>query len=326
MINKSSYTNRGGEWMKVVSLHHPHTLTKETQPESVAAIGFFDGVHLGHQTVIRKAVDIAKKQNIYSSVMFFDPHPSVVLQKDKTDVQYITPLDHKIALMEQLGVDILYIVRFDKELSKLLPNQFLDQFIDRLNIVHIVAGFDFTFGHKGAGNMNNISDYLPKNIRYDVISKQDQENEKISSTRIRECLAHGDLQEVERLLGRPYETVGEVVHGDKRGREIGYPTANINQNNDYIIPKIGIYAVEVKVNEELYKGMASIGYNPTFKDDKNIIRIEVNLFEFQDDIYGKPIHVYWKKYMRDEVKFTSVDALIEQLEEDERQTREFFKI
>lgn len=310
--------------MKVISLHHPHTLTKETQPKSVAAIGFFDGVHIGHQTVISRAVQIAKKEGLSSAVMFFDPHPSVVLQKDKKDVQYITPLDHKISLMEQLGVDILYVVRFNKELSKLLPNEFLEEFVERLNIVHIVAGFDFTFGHKGAGNMTNISEYLPTNIRYDIISKQEQANEKISSTRIRECLQNGNVEEVERLLGRPYETIGEVVHGDKRGREIGYPTANIKLSNDYIIPRIGIYAVEVKVDEQLYQGMASIGYNPTFKDDKTTIRIEVNIFEFNKDIYGKSIHVYWKNYMRDEVKFTSVEALIEQLAEDERQTRQIF--
>lgn len=309
--------------MDVISLHYPHTLTKQTQPESVAAIGFFDGVHIGHQTVIQKAINIAKEKQTLASVMFFDPHPSVVLQKDKKDVQYITPLKDKIAEMEKLGVDRLYIVRFDKKLSQLLPSEFIEQFVLRLNIVHVVAGFDFTFGHKGAGNMNNISEFLPSDIKYSVVSKQVQENKKISSTRIRECLREGNLGEVEQLLGRPYATVGEVIHGDKRGREIGFPTANLKLTDDYILPKLGIYAVEVMVHDQLYQGMASIGYNPTFTDDK-LVRIEVNLFEFNQNIYGQAITVYWKKYMRDEVKFTGIEALIEQLEEDERQARNFF--
>lgn len=309
--------------MDVISLHYPHTLTKQTQPESVAAIGFFDGVHIGHQTVIQKAIKIAKEKKTLASVMFFDPHPSVVLQKDKKDVQYITPLKDKILEMENLGVDRLFIVRFDKALSQLLPGEFIEQFVLRLNIVHVVAGFDFTFGHKGAGNMNNISEFLPNDIEYSVVSKQVKENKKISSTRIRECLRDGNLGEAEQLLGRPYATVGEVIHGDKRGREIGFPTANIKLTDDYILPKLGIYAVEVMVLDQLYRGMASIGYNPTFTDDK-LVRIEVNLFEFNEDIYGETITVYWKKYMRDEVKFTGVEALIEQLKEDEREARNFF--
>ncbi|GAE91571.1 riboflavin kinase [Gracilibacillus boraciitolerans JCM 21714] len=250
--------------MEVHSLVYPHQLTKDEQPNTVAAFGFFDGVHQGHRTVIKKAITIAAESNKKSAVITFDPHPSVVLQNTKETIRYITPIEEKIKQIELLGVDRLYIIRFDKNLAKLSPKEFLTHFADELHITHIVAGFDFTFGHKGAGNMENIHDLVHLNTEVTTIGRLDFQGEKISSTRIRADLKRGKMEEVERLLGRPYTLGGEVIHGDKRGRTIGYPTANIKIEDDYVLPRIGVYAVEIKIDNEIYSGMANIGYNPTF--------------------------------------------------------------
>lgn len=312
--------------VKVQSLVYPHNLKKDNLPETVAAIGFFDGVHKGHQTVIQEAINIASESERESAVITFDPHPSVVLQKNNNQVRYITPIDDKIKQLEALGVDRVYVVRFDSQLAKLTPEEFIDEFVITLHITHLVAGFDFTFGHKGAGNMDNIQELVGNNLEVTTISRLDYQDEKISSTRIRNKLKQGNMKEVELLLGRPYSLVGEVIHGDKRGRTIGYPTANLKIENAFLLPRIGVYAVEVKIGDKQYYGMASIGYNPTFTDDRVNTKLEVHIFDFDENIYGEKIKVYWKKYIRDEEKFSGIDELVEKLKEDEEQSRKFFSI
>lgn len=311
--------------MNIQTLSYPLVLDKNTFPDSVAAIGFFDGVHKGHQAVIQEAKDIAKKTNKDSAVITFDPHPSVVLQ-NKKDVDYITPLQDKIRKIENLEVDHLYIIHFNKELSKLSPQAFIDHFIVSLHITHLVAGFDFTFGHKGKGNMQNIQNYTSDELLVSTVERLDYQSEKISSTRIRSALNDGNVVESERLLGRPYSMMGEVIHGDKRGRTIGYPTANLKVMDEYFKPKIGVYAVEMEFDGKLWYGMASLGYNPTFTDERDNIKIEVHIFDFNQDIYGKIIEIKWKKYIRDELKFANAEELIEELEEDESKVRQFFSI
>lgn len=313
--------------MNIQTLTYPLALdeNKDIFPDSAAAIGFFDGVHTGHQAVIQEAKDIAEQMNKDSAVITFDPHPSAVLQ-NKKDVQYITPLQDKINRIKDLEVDNLYIIHFNKELSTLSPQAFIDHFIISLHITHLVAGFDFTFGHKGKGNMQNIKNYTRGDVQVSTVERLDYKSEKISSTRIRKALSNGDVIESERLLGRPYSMLGEVIHGDKRGRTIGYPTANLNVRDEYVKPKIGVYAVEIECEENHWYGMASLGYNPTFTDDRQDIKIEVHIFDFNQDIYGKVINVKWKKYIRDELKFSNTEELIEELKEDERKVRQFFSI
>ncbi|UOQ47830.1 bifunctional riboflavin kinase/FAD synthetase [Gracilibacillus caseinilyticus] len=312
--------------MEVTSLYYPHSLQTNQLPAAVAAIGFFDGVHKGHQKVIDKAKQIAHDENKHAAVITFDPHPSVVLQQKKDQVKYITPIEHKIKRMEMLGVDNLYIIRFDQPLAQLSPQAFIEHFIVGLNISHLVAGYDFTFGHKGAGNMDNIHSYTANELAITKISRFDHQEEKISSTRIRESLQYGEMEKAEVLLGRPFALTGEVVHGDKRGRTIGYPTANLKIADNYFLPKIGVYAVEVQIGETFYYGMANLGYNPTFTDDRENTKIEVHIFDFNENIYGDNVTVYWKKYIRDEEKFTGIEELVDKLKEDEHVSREFFAI
>ncbi|TFJ94702.1 riboflavin biosynthesis protein RibF [Lentibacillus salicampi] len=310
--------------MRTIKLAYPHTLILDELPETAAAIGFFDGIHKGHQKVIRTAVNEAKSRNMESAVITFHPHPSVVLKKDIQHVQYITPLREKQEILQQLGVDRLYIITFNKELSSLEPQTFIDHFIINLNIKFLVAGFDYTYGHKGKGNMQVIHEHSRRLFDVTVIDKVQSGDLKISSTRIRELLKSGQIGEANELLGRPLVIRGIVKEGDKRGREIGYPTANLEIDSDALLPKIGVYAVKVRFKNEVYEGMASLGYNPTFTLDRDEPIIEVNIFDYNNDLYGEELVLEWHQYMREEIKFNSAEKLIEQIEKDEEQIRNYF--
>lgn len=306
--------------LKTINLTYPHKLDTHDLPETVAAIGFFDGIHKGHQSVIKQAVTKAKENKMESAVMTFYPHPSVVL-KNNHDVKYITPLKEKQAMLAKLGVDRVYIITFNKELSALSPQDFVDHFIIGLHIKHVVAGFDFSYGHKGQGNMDVIGEHSRGLFGYTKVAKVTLDDEKISSTVIRGLLHEGDMEQVNLLLGRPLTTSGIVIEGDKRGRELGYPTANIQYHLDALLPKPGIYAVRVIIDGKHYNAMASLGTNPTFTQDRKDLSLEVNILDFSNDLYGKEIIVEWYKFIRQEEKFSSVEELVEQMEDDEKQIR-----
>ncbi|MFC4557167.1 riboflavin biosynthesis protein RibF [Virgibacillus kekensis] len=310
--------------LRTIELTYPHSLIVDELPESVAAIGFFDGIHKGHQKVIGTAVSEAKNRNMESMVITFHPHPSVVLKKDTTNVQYITPLREKQEVLQQLDVDRLYVITFNEELASLQPQEFIDHFIIGLKVKHLVAGFDFSFGHMGKGNMNVIQEYTRGYFDYTTIDKVEMDDEKISSTRIRELLRDGNVEVVHKLLGRPLTTNGVVIEGAKRGREIGYPTANLKVNPDAFLPKVGVYAVKVHYKNELYEGMANLGYNPTFTPDRKDPSLEINIFDYNNDLYGEELKVEWHKYIRDEEKFNSVEELIRAIESDEKKSRNYF--
>ncbi|MCG5103446.1 bifunctional riboflavin kinase/FAD synthetase [Oceanobacillus alkalisoli] len=312
--------------MRTFELTYPHTLTEADIPETVCAIGFFDGIHKGHQRLIEKAVEVAKEKNMESAVITFHPHPSVVLKKGTERVQYITPLREKQEILQQMNVDRLYIIKFNEELSKLSPEDFIDHFIIGLHIKHLVAGFDYSFGHKGAGNMSNISDYSRGRFDYTVIDKVTMDDEKVSSTRIRDLLKQGEVATINRLLGRPLKYTSVVIHGAQRGGpELGYPTANLRINEDALLPKLGVYAVKVRYKNAIYEGMASVGTNPTFKEDKGNLSVEVNIFDYNNDLYGEELQLEWHEFIRDEKKFAGKEELIAQLADDEETIRNYFR-
>lgn len=310
--------------MQTIKLSYPHECKKEELRETVVAIGFFDGVHEGHQTVIQKAVDIARETGKESAVMTFYPHPSVVLRKDAEKVHYISTLAEKEEIMKELGVDRLYIVTFNKALSQLSPAQFLQHFIHDLHITHMVAGFDYTFGHKGAGNMDNIKEYVQAPIEITVIKKVSYDNTKVSSTSIRSALKEGNVTLVHELLGRLYSVTGTVIQGDKRGHTLGFPTANLQIDEHKLLPKVGVYAVKVIYNGKEYNGMANIGYKPTFRDDMIVPSVEVYILDFDEMIYGETLTVYWHAFIRSEQKFNGIDEIITQLQTDEKNVRQYF--
>lgn len=310
--------------MRTIELTYPHTLLLEEIPETVAAIGFFDGVHKGHQEVIKTAVAQAKHKGMESAAITFHPHPSVVLNKEIQHVKYITPLREKQEIFQQLNVDRLYIIKFNKELSLLSPQNFIDHFIKGLHIKHLVAGFDYTFGHKGQGNMNEISTYADGSFETTVIEKVSRQDEKISSTKIRAFLSEGNVEEANELLGRNLSIRGIVINGDKRGRTIGYPTANLQVAEDALLPKNGVYAVKTFYKNISYEGMANLGTKPTFNDNETVPSVEVNIFDYNNDLYGEELKIEWCKFIRDEQKFNSVEDLVSQIKEDEVQIRNYF--
>ncbi|WP_175638887.1 bifunctional riboflavin kinase/FAD synthetase [Metabacillus schmidteae] len=311
--------------MKRINLSHPHHLDRSEQPEMVLALGYFDGVHKGHQKVILKAKEIAEDSGLKSAVMTFHPHPLVVLRKQE-DIEYITPLNEKIRLIEQMGIDFLFVVEFTKEFASLLPQQFVDEFIINLNAKHVVAGFDFTYGHLGKGSMETMPFHSREQFLHTTVEKLTDHDRKVSSSLIREVIHRGDVTYAEILLGRPHSVNGTVIHGDKRGRTIGFPTANIEVEENYLLPPTGVYAVSILVEGKSYEGVCNIGYKPTFKDEQAIKpSIEVHIFDFQNEIYGKNVSVYWYKRIRSEQKFHNVDELIAQISKDKEQSQEFFQ-
>jgi riboflavin kinase/FMN adenylyltransferase len=312
--------NRGGNGLKTIHLSYPHQ-TKSTEVEGPysLAIGFFDGIHLGHQAVIGNARKIANDKGIKTAVMTFDPHPSIVLGKRNEQVFYITPLLQKLELLESMQVDTVFVVRFTSDFAQLTPEEFIQKFILDLGVKHVTAGFDFTFGAFGQGTMEIMKEQANNNFTVNVVNKKMDETEKISSTRIRIELKSGNMDKAHDLLGRPFQIPGIVVHGDKRGRLIGFPTANIQASEGSFIPATGVYAVKLLVQNEWINGVCNVGYKPTFQnpEDKKLT-IEVHLFNFDKNIYGEEVFVDWYKRIRDERKFNGIEALKEQIEKDKQ--------
>lgn len=310
--------------MKTFHLTYPHTLHLETLPETVAAIGFFDGIHKGHQEVIETASKEAKERNMESAVITFHPHPSAVLRPSSEQIKYITPLEEKQRILQNMEIDRLYVINFTEELAALSPREFIKYFITGLHIKHLVAGFDFTFGHKGAGNMDNIGKMAAGKFSFTRINKVEFNDEKVSSTKIRQMFKTGKIHEINNLLGRNHQTKGKVISGAKRGRELGYPTANLHIYPDVLLPSRGIYAVKIFHKNINYLGLVSLGINPTFTPESNELKLEVHLLDFDQDIYGEELTIEWHKFLRKEKKFKSAEELIEAMDQDVKITRKYF--
>jgi riboflavin kinase / FMN adenylyltransferase len=309
--------------LEVIRLRFPDNLVKIDHPPLALALGYFDGVHRGHQEVILEAKKKAEQKGIASAVMTFDPHPSVVLGKVQ-QIQYITPLEDKIRIIEELAIDYLFIIHFTPEFANLLPQEFIDQYVIGLNVQHVVAGFDFTYGRLGKGTMETLPFHSRDQFSFSVVSKFTQGDEKVSSTRIRTLLKEGRTDALLPLLGRYYTTSGIVIHGDKRGRTIGFPTANVELNVNYIIPPLGVYAVRFKVNQQWYNGVCNIGYKPTFNKEALRPSVEVHLFDFNENIYGEEVTIEWHLHLRKEQKFSGIEELVAQIERDKQNTLNYF--
>lgn len=288
--------------------------------EIALAIGFFDGVHLGHQTVIQEAIKMSQTTGLIPAVMTFDPHPRTVFGKTPIH-RFLTPIDEKLALFEKLGVKRTYVVRFDKHFASLSKQSFVEEVLMPLKVRAVSVGFNFTFGHRAEGKAKDL--LALSNGRYlttivdPITMVHGEETIVISSTRLRQALAEGDVVLVQKILGRSYVLEGKVVHGDGRGRTIGFPTANIELNQPYLIPCHGVYLVRVELDGGDYFGLMNIGVRPTFGDQLEE-RLEVHLLDQSGDYYGKDIRVHFINFIRKERKFSSVDELIAQIEQDRK--------
>lgn len=311
--------------LETIEIRHPHHFQREAVQQSVLALGYFDGVHLGHQQVINSAKQLADEKGIASAVMTFTPHPSVVLGRNVQHIDMITPLQEKKKLIEEMGIDFLYIVHFDKQFAALLPQEFVDQYIIGLNVQHVVAGFDYTYGKLGKGTMEILPFHSRSKFTQTTIDKLTNGKEKISSTLIRENLANGDMHRVKELLGRYYEVSGTVTHGEKRGRQIGFPTANIALDDEYLLPRIGVYAVELQLHGKWYAGVCNVGYKPTFHDNLEKPTIEVHLLSFDEQIYDQHVTVRWHRMIRSEKKFSGIEELVGQISKDKEEALAYFE-
>ncbi len=311
--------------MEIIYITHPYNETQIPTDDVVLALGFFDGVHKAHQKVINTAKQIAKRQNKKVAVMSFDRHPSVLLSNEMIeDYTYLSPLERKVELLEKMDVDFFYVVTFNHAFASLTPQQFVDQYIVCLHASVVVAGFDYTYGRSDVANMDCLEQY-GKN-RFDIVMVPEQRNShgKISSTLVRKALIEGDVSYAEELLGYSYQISGIVERGFGRGSSLlGYPTANTAVSSNVLVPKRGVYVTRIKVRGKWYKAMTSIGVNPTFNDVEHQV-IEVHILDFNEDIYGDNITIEWCKYLRPELKFDTVDQLIQQLKQDEEDTRSYF--
>ena len=287
--------------------------------QCVATLGFFDGVHRGHQCLVSQVCRLAHEHSCPSLVITFDKHPRQVLHADYIP-QLLSTLTEKKALLMASGIDRLEVLPFTVELSRLTALQFMQQVLrDRLQVKTLVMGYDHRFGCGGG----EFADYVEwgRQTGIDVVLAHELDDVKVSSSRIRRFLAEGDVRQANMLLGYPYALQGVVMSGHQVGRHIGFPTANLKVQEDKLLPALGVYAVRVRVEDEAsYDGMLCIGHRPTLNNGDEL-SVEANLFDFSGDLYGKKVKLMLVDRLRDEQSFPSVQALQQQLEQDAAHAR-----
>jgi riboflavin kinase/FMN adenylyltransferase len=279
--------------------------------------GTFDGVHLGHQTVLQKVVETAKKSAGESMLLTFYPHPRLVLYPDDNNLRMLNTIGEKTALVEQTGIDHLLILPFTGEIANLSPLAFVrDILVQKLRVQIMIIGYDHRFGKNREGSFEDLMAFGEMfNFKLAEIPASEIDHIAISSTRIRTALLEGDLDLANGLLGRNYSLSGTVVHGRKLGREMGFPTANIQLHDSFkLIPAIGVYAAKVLLDGEEWLGAANIGWNPTIENKG--FSVEVYIFDFEKDIYNKEITLELVRFLRKEEKFDSIEELQKQIEKD----------
>jgi len=282
--------------------------------ESVVTIGNFDGLHRGHQVLIKKAVEYAKSNNISSVVFTFKNHPVNYFKPNS--IKNIITNDDKVRILESMGVDYIINIPFDEYMTKISGFDFVKGILlDTLGAKKIIVGYDFAFARNKEGNIKLLQELSSKyGFDLEVVNPITLDNIRISSTYIRDLILNGNIENVYKYLGRNYKLSGEVIHAKKLGRTIGFPTANISINKDMVIPKVGIYATKVYVNGQTYYGATNVGYNPTVNGEG--LSIETNILEFNEDIYGKVITIEFLERIRDEKKFNGIEELKKQLQKD----------
>lgn len=300
--------------MKIISIKDHQDLVTE-QP-TVLVLGYFDGLHLGHKALFDKANEIAVQKNLSISVLTFHESPQLTFAKFTPDLlNHIVHPQRRYEKFEEFGVDYLYLTNFTSSFAQVSSDDFIKNYIEALRADTVVVGFDYKFGHN-----RTDSEYLARNFSGQVITvaEEQMDGEKISSTAIRKAIKEGDVSRANQLLGYEFSTRGIVVHGDARGRTIGFPTANLAPIDRTYLPADGVYVTDVLVGGRRYRAMTSIGKNITFGGTE--LRLEANILGFTQDIYGQTIEIYWLDKIRDMVKFNGIDDLVSQLNTDKKIT------
>jgi riboflavin kinase / FMN adenylyltransferase len=292
---------------------------------SVVTVGTFDGIHLGHKKIISDLREIKNKKNLRSVVVTFVPHPQIILRNKHKAIKLLSTIEEKLREFEILGVDLVYILNFTKEFAEVSAEDFYKNYlIEKIGLTDIILGYDHNFGKNREGNYDTLKDFSDK-FGFDV-HKVDEfkiNGDRINSTTIRNLLNDGNVEKASFLLGNNYYFSGKVVCGDKRGCIIGFPTANIQPLSEYkLIPKNGVYFVSAEVKRKKYFGMMNIGNRPTIAKSGEIF-LEVNLFDFDKNIYDEIIKIDFIKFLREEKKFSSLDELVLQLKKDRKTCKQF---
>ncbi len=279
------------------------------------ALGSFDGLHYGHLSLVRKTVEIAKENNGKSMVFTYKNHPKTIVKPDCVP-KLIMDLDTKLEYLKEENVDIVVLRTFTKEFMGIEAEDFIKLLCEGYNVKGIVVGFNFRFGHKNLGDITLLKK-LKQKYGYElyIIDPYTYENKAISSTRIRECILEGNVIEATKMLSKPYLIKGKVIHGKQLGRTIGFPTANLDFNEKMIIPSKGVYYTNVEYKNNKYKGLTSVGNNPTVNGQE--LTIETYILNFNEMIYDEEIKVYFIEKIREEIKFDTLEELVNQIKKDE---------
>ena len=305
-------------------MHHYRSLEEVTLQNSWVTVGVFDGVHRGHQKILEKLTAGAHANGVPAVVLTFDPHPANVLGRGT--VKLLTLPGERAKLLGEVGVDVVITCPFNKDFANVTAFDFMRQLKTHLGLSHIVAGYDSTVGKNREGNAVRLAE-IGSELEYTIetVSALSDESGVISSTEIRKLVAVGNVMEAARLLGHPYRLQGLVAHGDQRGRTIGFPTANLSYAREKVIPAGGIYACWADVRGKKQKAAVNIGTNPTFTPENETMHVEAYLLDFDQEIYNEMVTLDFVSRLRDELKYDTVQALIEQIERDVTQTRELLE-
>ena len=294
-----------------------NSISEITKP--ILTVGTFDGIHLGHQKIIKRIIEIAKNEGGESVLLTFHPHPRLVLFPEDESIKMINSIDEKIELLEELGLDHIILMKFEPELSRLSPVDYVRNIlVSKIGIHKIVIGYDHHFGRNREGNIELLRELGPiYEFEVEEISALSIDAINISSTKIRKAVTSGDMLKAREYLGHNFMISGKVIHGKKIGRSIGFPTANIElSSKNKLLPKNGVYLVNVSIGGESYDGVLNIGKNPTVSENKGDTKIEIHLFDFDSNIYGAEVVLKVKKRIRSEQKFEGIEALKAQITSD----------
>ncbi|NCC81504.1 MAG: bifunctional riboflavin kinase/FAD synthetase [Clostridia bacterium] len=300
--------------MRLILLEIFYGLDNIDYSKKVVTLGNFDGVHLGHKELISKAVSLGKEKNLLSYVVSFYPHPRSFFNED---LKYINTLEEKHKNIKAIGADALVILEFNEGIASLSRESFVKEILyKKLNAQIVVVGFDFLFGKNREGNAENLAESASEyGIEVYVTPPVEVDGLKVSSSLIRECYTTGEVEKAKKFLGYYPKISGEVISGKQLGRNIGFPTANINYDKEQLLPGKGVYGVKICIKEKEYAGIANVGVKPTVKKD-DLVEVEVHVIDFLDDIYGENVSVSFLGKIRDEMKFSSLEELKNQIDND----------
>lgn len=300
---------------------HYRSLEEVTLPGSWLTVGVFDGVHRGHQQIIKKLVAGAHENELPAVLLTFDPHPAKVFGRG--DIKLLTLPGERARLLGEYGVDVVITHPFDMEVANTTAFDFMKRLRTQLGLKHLVLGYDFALGKNREGNAARLTGIgLELGYSLEIVSALGDESGVISSTEIRKLVTVGKVREAAGLMGHPYRLQGMVTHGDQRGKSIGFPTANLDYAREKVLPAGGIYACWAYLGAGKHMAAVNLGTNPTFTPDKRTLNVEAHLLDFDREIYGEVVLLEFVTRLRDELKYDSVEALVEQIEADVKQTRE----